>query len=461
MALPGNKKRPQYGFWILLLLAALYIGYCVGTLETINIDTLVSDVKLALRTPLPIHITEKTGTCLLSSSLIWLIAFLYYVNSLGNYMHGQEYGTARFAYPKEINKVLADKNPKMNKILSEHLRLSINTRMTRLNNNCLYIGGAGAGKSMFGVSPNIYQSLCTYIFTDPKGELLRDNGNALVEAGYDLKVLNLVDMQASDCYNPFLYLKTETDVIKLVTNLISNTTPKEASKGDPFWEKAEGMYLQSIFYYVWLEYPLEKKNFTSVLELLNKAKIPEDENELSELDELMYQLDENHPALVTYNKVRRGAVDTVRSIIISANSRLAYLQNVEILRILDHDDMNLSFLGRGKQHDRKTKTALFCVIPDNDKSYNFIIGMLYTQIFQELYFHADFRCGGRLPIHVMFWLDEFANVALPDDFCSLLSTMRSREISCNIIIQNLAQIKALFKETWETITGNCVRPEAV
>ena len=278
--------------------------------------------------------------------------------------------------------------------------------------------------------------------------------------GYNVKVINLIDMAKSDCYNPFSYIREETDVIKLITNLIANTTPKGANPADPFWEKAEGMFLQALFYYVWLEVPTKRRNFETVLKLMGKAEVKE-KGKPSQLDIIMSALEEtsplgaNHPAVKQYKKCMRGAGDTVRSIIISANSRLAFLENKKILRILSKDELNLADIGIGANGDCETKTALFCVIPDSDKSYNFIIGMLYTQIFQELYYQADFNFGGRLPIHVTFMLDEFSNVALPDDFCSLLSTMRSREISSVIIIQNLAQIKALFKDTWETIPGNC------
>lgn len=211
---------------------------------------------------------------------------------------------------------------------------------------------------------------------------------------------------------------------------------------------------------MWLEEKPSKRNFASVLKLMEEAEVTE-KGKPSMLDTRMKFLEatsplkENHPAVKQYNKCMRGAGDTVRSIIISANSRLATLENKQVLRMLSRDELNLAELGIGVNGDGKTKTALFCVIPDSDKSYNYIIGMLYTQIFQELYYQADFNCGGRLPVHVTFMLDEFANVALPDDYCSLLSTMRSREISSVIIIQNLAQIKALFKDTWETIPGNC------
>ena len=265
-------------------------------------------------------------------------------------------------------------------------------------------------------------------------------------------------MEQSDCYNPFKYIREEVDVVKLVTNLISNTTPKNSQSNDPFWEKAEGMFLQSLFYYVWLECPQEDRNFRMVLKLIGEAEVKEDGSP-SELDRRMKRLERkkgiNHPAIKQYNKVFRGAADTVRSIVISANSRLAFLENPQILRILSKDDMNIEDLGIGINGDGKTRTALFCVIPDSDKTYNSVVGLLYSQIFQELYYQADFVYGGKLPVPVLFLLDEFANVALPDDFCSLLSTMRSRRISATIIIQNLAQIKALFEKTWETLTGNC------
>ena len=282
----------------------------------------------------------------------------------------------------------------------------------------------------------------------------------LKKNGYNVKVLNLIDMAKSDGYNPFRYIREENDVVKLVTNIISNTTPKETAPSDPFWEKSESMFLQALFYYVWLEMPPNRKNFQSVLELLSEAEVDAKGND-SKLTKKMKQLaktsklKQNHPAYKQYMKVIRGAGDTVRSIIISANSRLALLENPQILRILSKDDLHLEELGIGVNGDKHTRTALFCIIPDSDKSYNFIVGMLYTQLFQELYFQADFKNDGKLPIQVTLMMDEFANVALPDDFCSLLSTMRSRRISSIIIIQNLAQIKALFKETWETITGNC------
>jgi len=357
--------------------------------------------------------------------------------------------------------------------------MSLDTRITDLNNNVLVIGGSGAGKTYRFVKPQVLTLSSSFIFTDPKGELLRDCGGFLKESGYEVKVLNLLNadgMGHSNHYNPFRYIRTGIDIEKLINNMIQNTTPKNSTQADPFWEKAETMLWQALFYYVWEHESLENKNIPRVLELLSMAEFEEDSRgnkKKSELDMIFDGLMEREqkrmeeerkegkipkpmdPAVTAYNACMRGAADTVRSIIISANARLNPLKSPEILDLLRDDEMDIPEIGAGKNYDKKTKTALFCVIPDNDKTFNFIIGMLYSQIFQELYYQADFCYGGKLPIHVTFMMDEFANVALPDGFTSLLSTMRSREISSVIIIQNMAQIKELFEKSWETIPGNC------
>lgn len=455
-----RRKKPSYFLLFMALLSMLYVGYCIGTMQEINLENVSEKLQNALLHPLPIRYTELTGKSILICALLWLVGCMSYIGSIRNYMPGAEYGTARLAAPKELNRRLRDREMQKNKILSEHLRISMNMDYTKLNNNTLIIGGSGSGKSFRIVKPNSYNCESSYIFCDPKGELLRDIGNYLKAAGWRIRILNLVDMDASDKYNPFDYIRSDEDIVKLITNLIANTTPKGSTSSDPFWEKAEGMYLQAIMLYVWYEFPKQGKNanFRGVMELLNKAEIPENEKELSELDKLMFRLPQNHPALINYKKVRSGAADTVRSIIISANSRLAYLQNEKVLRILDGDDMEIPFIGTGVYENPERKTAVFCIIPDNDKSYNFIVGMFYTQLFQELYFIADNQykdSRGMLPLHVSVWMDEFANVALPDDFLHILGTCRSRNISCNIIIQNLAQLKIMFREAWETVPGNC------
>lgn len=454
-----KKRNTNHALCFCTLAFFLYMGYSIGLLygQEITLDNVFDRLQAAMLQPFPLRITPYTGKTLLILFAVWLIGYLYYLSSLRNYMHGMEYGTARFADPSELNRELQDKEPHNNKILSENVRLSLDNQKTKLNSNMLCVGGSSAGKSFRLVLPNAYNLEGAYVFADPKGELLRKIGNYLQSHGYTIKVLDLIDMAKSDGYNPFAYLRKDEDVVKLITNLIANTTPKGAQPHDPFWEKAEGMYLQAIMLYVWYEFPKQgrKANFRGVLELLNKAKIPENEEELSELDRLMYALPKEHIARINYEKVRSGANDTVRSIIISANSRLAYLQNENILRILDNDEMDIPALGEGIYGNPDRKVALFCEIPDNDKSYNFLVGMLYTQIFQELYWLADHKYHGILPVHVGLWMDEFPNVALPDDFLQILSTCRSRGISCNIFIQAIAQLKTMFKDAWETVQGNC------
>ena len=411
--------------------------------------------------------------------LLWTFSFVFIImlNKTKNkaFMPGKEYGDAKWANIDKINKKFADSREHCNRIYSENVRIGMDGDVTRINNNVLTIGGSGAGKSFFLLTPNVYQANTedifpgSYVFTDPKGELLQKNGAFLENRGYKIKVVNLCPdtLGESDCYNPFDYIKSEADVNKLITNLFANTTPKDATKGDPFWEKAESMFLESLFLYVWLE--AERlgipKNFCSVLDLLNLAEVNEDEQ--SELDILFEQLVEDtkdrkkgggkkHPAYIKYHKSVGGAADTVRSIIISANSRLAIFENEEIRRLLSKDELDLGSIGTGRVDGKENvRTALFCVIPDSDTTYNCIAGMIYTQLFQELYSLADNVYKGKLPVPVTFWLDEFANIALPENFTKLLATMRSRLISCVIIIQNLAQIKKMYEKDWEVLPGNC------
>ena len=459
-----NKKKVSLWFVVLGAVLCAYAGYLLnGAWEPgMEMNAFLESFNRVCAEPFANYYNETTLKAVVIALIVYATALLMYITSQRNFMPGKEFGTARFESPQMANKILADKDENFNRILSQNVKMSLNFRRLKLNGNILICGGSGAGKTFYEVKPNLMQMPhnCSFICTDPKGEILRSCGEMLRNNGYSVKVINLLEMEKSDCYNPFSYIREETDVVKLITNLISNTTPKGATPSDPFWEKAEGLFLQAIFYYVWLEEPPARRNFETVLQLLGEAEVTE-QNKPSRLDVRMKFLEETsklgsaHPAVKQYNKCMRGAGDTVRSIIISANSRLAFLENKQVLRLLSRDDLDLAELGIGVNGDGETKTALFCVIPDSDKSYNFIIGMLYTQIFQELYYQADFNCGGRLPIHVTFMLDEFANVALPDDYCSLLSTMRSREISSIIIIQNFAQLKALFKDTWETIPGNC------
>ena len=460
----SSKKKPYVPMIILGLILSIIAGYYIGGAwqKDITLAMLIPRMTYIYHHPFHNYFSEYTWKTIAIAVFTYAMAILMYYTSQGNFMPGREFGTARFEKAEVANRKLKDKDEEKNRILSKTLRMSTNFRRLRLNGNILVCGGSGAGKTFFFVKPLLMQLLkrVSFIITDPKGEILRACGEMLKAHGYNIVVLNLVDMKKSNCYNPFAYFRNDTYVIKLVTNLIKNTTPKGSNPSDPFWEKAEGLYLSAIFYYVWMEKKPPERNFRTVLELLSEAEVTE-QGQPSKLDIRMRLLEEesplgsNHPAVKQYNKCMRGAGDTIRSIIISANSRLAFLENEDILRILSKDEMNISEIGTGVDGDMAKRTVVFCVIPDNDKTYNFILGLFYTQVFQELYYQADFVHGGKLPIHVMIVFDEFANVPLPDDFCSLLSTMRSREISSIIIIQNFAQIKALYKDTWETIPGNC------
>ena len=455
----NSRKKADRTFFLILLPFFVYLGYCIGLFPVrhVTLDNLSDGVLDVLLHPFPFAVSDWTIKTIAASLLIWFALFLKAAGHDGNFMPGKEYGTARFADIDEVNEELADPDESMNKILSQHVRVSLDTHRTGLNNNVVVIGGSGAGKSFYFVQPNGLLCNTSMIFTDPKGELLHRLGGILELHGYRVISFNLIDPDRSDGYNPFDYIRSDNDIIKLVTNIMSNTKPKGQNGGDPFWDNALSLYLQAVMSYVWYESPRQGKKATirEMLNLLNLAKVSDDETKKSGLDRLMEVLPDDHPAKVAYKKVVSGAADTVRSIIISAHARLAFLQNPKILNILDHDDMDIRAIGEGVYENPDRKTALFCVIPDNDKSYNFLVGVLYSQIFQELYYIADFKYGGSLPIHTAFWMDEFANVALPDDFTKIISTMRSRNISCNIILQNKAQLQALFKDEWQSIIGNC------
>ena len=399
-----SKKKPSVIFILVGAILASYFGYLIGGAweKGMELNDFIDRFNEVCSAPLENYVNENTGKAIAIAIGIYGMAMVMYYTSQRNLMPGKEFGTARFENPQRANKILADKDENFNRILSQNVKMSLDFRRLKLNGNILICGGSGAGKTFYEVKPNLMQMPhnCSFICTDPKGEILRSCGQMLKDNGYNVKVINLLEMDKSDCYNPFSYIREETDVVKLITNLISNTTPKGSTPSDPFWEKAEGLFLQSIFYYVWLVEPVARRNFETVIKLIGEAEVVE-QGKMSKLDKRMKKLEElsplgaNHPAVKQYSKCMRGAGDTVRSIIISANSRLAYLENQQVLRLLSKDELNLADIGIGVNGDGETKTALFCVIPDSDKSYNFIIGLLYTQIFQELYIRQILTVGVR------------------------------------------------------------------
>ena len=406
----------------------------------------------AMNSPFSFELCQDTLKCILISESIYSFSYLTYYYNRKNYRRNEEYGSAKWANNKAVNKKYAEKDYYSNKILSQNVRIGLDGRRHRRNLNTLVIGGSGAGKTRFFGKPNLMQCNTSFVILDPKGEQLRDVGNLLEKEGYVIKVVDLINMNRSHCYNPFRYIKDDKDVLKLITNLIRNTTPKGSQTNDPFWEKSETALLEALCLYLLHEAPEEEQNFTMVMEMIAAAEVKEDDEEYqSPLDELFERLEIRNPnslALKQYKIYKQAAGKTAKSILISVGVRLSAFNLESIASLTATDELELDLVG-------ERKTAIFAVIPDNDSTFNFLIGMLYTQLFQMLYYQADIVHGGALPVPVHFLMDEFANVALPDEFDKLLSTMRSRLIFVSIIIQNLAQIKGLYKDSWESIVGNC------
>ena len=384
--------------------------------------------------------------------LCYGLAIGIYLSTQRNYRRREEHGSAQWGSPVQVNRKYADKVPTRNKILTQNVSVGLDGRKHRRNLNTLVCGGSGAGKTRFFAKPNLCQANSSYVVLDPKGELLRDTGNLLSSKGYDIKVLDLINTEKSHCYNPFVYLRSDNDIQRLVTNLFKNTTPKGSQSQDPFWDQAATMLLLALIFYLHYEAPPEEQNFPMVMEMIRAGEVREDdETYKSALDILFERLEMRNPehiALKYYRSYHSGSGKTLKSIQITLISRLEKFNLESLASITQNDELELWSIG-------EKKTAVFAIIPDNDSSFSFLVGMLYTQLFQQLYYQADVIHGGRLPVHVHFLMDEFANVALPDEFDKLLSTMRSREISVSIIIQNLAQLKALFEKQWESIVGNC------
>ena len=406
----------------------------------------------AMNSPFSFELCQDTLKCILISESIYSFSYLAYYYNRKNHRRNEEYGSAKWANNKAVNKKYAEKDYYSNKILSQNVRIGLDGRRHRRNLNTLVIGGSGAGKTRFFGKPNLMQCNTSFVVLDPKGEQLRDVGNLLEKEGYVIKVVDLINMNRSHCYNPFRYIKDDKDVLKLITNLIRNTTPKGSQTNDPFWEKSETALLEALCLYLLHEAPEEEQNFTMVMEMIAAAEVKEDDEEYqSPLDELFERLEIRNPnslALKQYKIYKQAAGKTAKSILISVGVRLSAFNLESIASLTATDELELDLVG-------ERKTAIFAVIPDNDSTFNFLIGMLYTQLFQMLYYQADIVHGGALPVPVHFLMDEFANVALPDEFDKLLSTMRSRLIFVSIIIQNLAQIKGLYKDSWESIVGNC------
>ena len=424
--------------------------YCLGTIPVVwlalriapfmkdGLLGLIQNFDAAMSRPFHIMLCEDSSKTVLVLLLCYGLAIGIYLSTQRNYRRREEHGSARWGSPAQVSKKYADRIPSQNKILTQNVSVGLDGRKHRRNLNTLVCGGSGAGKTRFFAKPNLCQANSSYVVLDPKGELLRDTGNLLSAKGYDIKVLDLINMERSHCYNPFVYLRSDNDIQRLVTNLFKNTTPKGSQSQDPFWDQAATMLLLALIFYLHYEAPPEEQNFPMVMEMIRAGEVREDdETYKSALDILFERLEMRNPehiALKYYRSYHSGSGKTLKSIQITLISRLEKFNLESLASITQNDELKLWSIG-------EKKTAVFAIIPDNDSSFSFLVGMLYTQLFQQLYYQADVIHGGRLPVHVHFLMDEFANVALPDEFDKLLSTMRSREISVSIIIQNLAQLK--------------------
>jgi len=429
--------------WLALLVAPALGG---------GLPDILSNLTVVMNDPFHIEWCEDS----LKTVLIFIAAYGMgigiYFSTRRNYRKGVEHGSAKWGDAAAVNRKYRNKAFADNKILTQNVCIGLDGRKHRRNLNILICGGSGAGKTRFYAKPNVMQANTSMVILDPKGEITRDTGRLLKEKGMEVKVLDLINMWKSFCYNPFVYLNDDNDVQRLVTNLFKSTTPKGSQTQDPFWDTAASMLLLALIFFLKHEAPEEEQNFPMVMEMLRAGEVrEEDDSYQSPLDELFERLEMDNPdhiAVKYYKDYRSGSAKTLKSIQITLAARLEKFNLESLASLTATDELNLGSLG-------EKKTALFIIIPDNDSSFNFLVSILYTQLFQQLFYTADHKYGGSLPVHVHFVMDEFANVSLPDDFDKILSVMRSRSVSVSIILQNIAQLKALFEKQWESIMGNC------
>ena len=417
-----------------------------------NLFELMEVLTEKLNHPFQFHYTEYTIKSMLVCTLLYAAGIGIFYSSQKNYRRGEEHGSARWGDARQICKKYSQKPYSQNILLTQNFRISLDTHKHRRCLNILVVGGSGAGKSRGFALPNIMQCCCSMVITDPKAELLRKTGGLLEKKGYEVRVFDLINPDTSFCYNPFEYVHDDKDVLRLISNLIQNTTPKGSQSSDPFWEKSETALLQALMLYLLHEAPPEEQNFAMIMEMLGSAQVKEeDEDYESPLDILFDRLEMRDPdsiAVKQYHIYKQAAGKTAKSILISVGVRLAAFNLPQIAKLTNTDELDLSSMG-------ERKVALFCCIPDADTSLNYLVGMIYSQLFQTLYYMADRVHGGALPVPVNCIMDEFPNVSLPNEFEKILATCRSRSIYCSIIIQNMSQLKALFKDSWESLVSNC------
>ena len=448
-----RKKPVPPALWMALTIPVLWLAVIAASVykNGMNVFELVSRFTSAVNHPFAVRWTAYTPRFLLAFLLLYGGGVLLYYADHENRRPGEEYGSAKWGNARELNKRYADQNGK-NVILTKRVSIGLDGYKHRRNLNILVVGGSGSGKTRFFCKPGIMSVNCSYLIVDPKGEMLRSTGYLLKEEGYDIKVFDLIHPRQSDGYNPFTYIRDDPDVLKLMDNLVKNTTPPKGASNDPFWEKAEIALDSALMLYLLYEAPVEEQNFEMLMFMLECARVmEEDEQYQSPLDLLFQTLEERDPSHIAvreYKVYKQAAGKTAKSILVTASVRLAAFIFPQYAAMMQTDEMDFASLGERKR-------AIFCVIPVNDGSMNYLVSMLMTQCFQQLYLRADERYNGRLPVPVRVIQDEWANVAQPDSYPKVLATCRSYNIGINIIVQNIQSVKALYKDEWEGIIGNC------
>ena len=451
MKSPNEDKLTEYiliGFGIIpVILAALTVAPFLSD----GLAGIVKDLTHSMNNPINIQWCADSPKAILVFLAAYGAGIGVYFSTRRNYRRGEEHGSAKWGNARRTCKKYAEKDSRKNLILTQNVRIGLDGRMHRRNLNVLVVGGSGAGKTRFYAKPNIMQANTSYVVLDPKGEILRDTGYLLERYGYDIKVLDLIHTERSHGFNPFVYLRDDKDVRRLVNNLIRNTTPKGAQSSDPFWERAETALLEALILYLVNEAPPEEQNFSMVMEMINAAEVREDDEEYaSVLDELFERLamrDPEHLAVKQYHIFKLAAGKTAKSILISCGARLAPFDIPQLREIISYDELELDKLG-------DEKSALFFLISDTDTTYNFLVALAFSQMFNLLCERADNTYGGRLPYHVRVLWDEAANTGQVPGLEKIVAVIRSREISLTLFYQAMSQCKALYKDHSETIMGN-------
>ena len=433
-----------------------YYGYRITEgIDALNrlMDSLASNVAFA--NPLPSFHPKDLLVGIITGVAFRLVVYFKAKNAK-KFRHGVEYGSARWGTPKDIEPYMDKENFENNILLTQTERLQMNGRPSSpkyaRNKNVLIIGGSGSGKTRFFVKPNLMQMHSSYVVTDPKGTVLLEVGKMLQSNGYRIKVLNTINFTKSCHYNPFSYIRSEKDILKLVNTIIVNTKGEGAQATEDFWVKAEKLYYQALIAYIWYEAPEEEQNFSMLIDLIDASEAREDDEEFKNAVDLLFEElekeDPTHFAVRQYKKYKLAAGKTAKSILISCGARLAPFDIRELRELTSYDELELDTLG-------EIKTAMFVIISDTDATFNFLVSIMYAQLFNLLCDKADDVYGGRLPIHVRCLLDEFANIGQIPSFEKLIATIRSREISASIILQSKSQLKAIYKDNADTIEGNC------